>query len=111
MKPHSMLAQCTVADLTAALEWYEKVFERAPDLRPMDGLLEWHFGRNAGLQVWQEPERAGKSTVVLDVPSLGDELRRLDRLGITHDEPVHTPLSKVVTLYDPDNNRIVLTGG
>ena len=110
MKPHSMLAQCTVADLAAAQEWYEKVFERGPDLRPMDGLLEWHFGRSAGLQVWLDPERAGRSTVVLDIPHFGDELRRLDHLGIVHDDPVHTPRFQVVTLYDPDNNRIVLTG-
>jgi hypothetical protein len=46
MKPHSMLAQCTVADLRAAQDWYEQLFERPPDLRPMDDLLEWHFGRS-----------------------------------------------------------------
>lgn len=109
MKRRSMLAQCTVADLHTAQEEYEKLFERGPDIRPMDGLLEWHFGRVAGLQVWHEPARAGKSTVVLNVPDFGEELRRLDRLGVTHDDPVHTPRFQVVTLY-PDNNRIVLTG-
>lgn len=46
MKPHSMLARCTVADLRAAQDWYEQLFERPPDLRPMDDLLEWHFGRS-----------------------------------------------------------------
>lgn len=46
---------------------------------------------------------------MLDVPDFGEELRRLDRLGVTHDDPVHTPRFQVVTLY-PDNNRIVLTG-
>jgi hypothetical protein len=110
MKPRSMLAQCTVADLRKAQAWYEQLLERGPDLRPMDGLIEWHFGRNAGLQVWHEPDRAGKSTVVLDIPSFSDELRRLDHLGIVHDDPVHTPQFKVVTLYDPDGNRVVLTG-
>lgn len=110
MKPHSMLAQCTVADLTRAQDWYEQLFERGPDLRPMDGLIEWHFGRISGLQVWHEPDRAGNSTVVLEIPGIGDELRRLDRLGVARDGIVHTPRFQVVTLYDPDGNRVVLTG-
>jgi hypothetical protein len=110
MKPNSMMAQCTVTDLGRAEAWYQSLFERGPDQRPMDGLLEWHFGEVGGLQVWSDADRAGRSTVVLDVPRFGDELRRLDGLGLSHDDVVKTPKFQVVTLYDPDNNRVVLTG-
>ncbi len=36
----SLLAQSTVTDLDAAEDWYTHLFGRAPDARPMPGLLE-----------------------------------------------------------------------
>ena len=65
-----ILAQCTVSDIARAEQWYSLLFDRAPDLRPMPGLIEWHPGDTFGLQVWSEPERAGHSTVVLDETDL-----------------------------------------
>ena len=61
----SVLAQSTVADLSAVEPWYTALFDRGPDARPMDGLLEWHVTTGGGVQVWAEPGRAGRSTVVL----------------------------------------------
>lgn len=110
MEPIGLLAQSTVSDLDAARGWYAAVLGREPDATPMDGLLEWHFSYTAGVQVWEDPSRAGTSTTVVEVADLDDELTRLDQLGIAHDEPVRTQALRVVIFEDRDRNRLVLTG-
>ena len=110
MEPIGLLAQSTVSDLDAARPWYAAVLGREPDAIPMDGLLEWHFSDDAGVQVWEDPSRAGASTTVVEVADLDEELSRLDQLGIAHGTPVSTPAFRLVTLEDPDQNRLVLTG-
>ena len=109
MEPIGLLAQSTVSDLDVAHEWYAAVLGREADAAPMDGLLEWHFSDDAGVQVWKDPLRAGTSTTVVEVADLDDELTRLDRLGIAHDDPMNTPSFRVLTLEDPDRNRLILT--
>jgi hypothetical protein len=48
--------------------------------------------------------------VVLDVPGFGDEIRRLKQLDVAKEDHVSTARFRVVTLHDPDDNRVVLTG-
>ncbi|WP_216695536.1 VOC family protein [Dietzia psychralcaliphila] len=107
---HRILAQCTVSDIARAEQWYSLLFDRAPDLRPMPGLIEWHPGATFGLQVWSESERAGHSTVVLDETDLDAAAARLTAIGIDHDGPVPGGGARILQLSDPDGNRIVLTG-
>jgi catechol 2,3-dioxygenase-like lactoylglutathione lyase family enzyme len=105
-----VLAQSTVSDLDRAVDWYTRLFGRGPDAQPMDGLNEWHFGPAAGIQVWLEPDRAGRSTTVLASTDLDQAVADLDRAGIEHPpiEPAST--FRIVQLADPDGNRVVLTG-
>lgn len=37
------IASVAVKDLTAAVIWYEALFERAADSRPMAEVAEWKF--------------------------------------------------------------------
>ena len=83
MEVRNVLAQTTVRDQDAAERWYSVLFGRAPDARPMDGLLEWHFGDAMGVQVWAEPERAGRSSVVLTVGDL-DAIRGASQVSGPH---------------------------
>lgn len=105
-----VLAQSTVVDLAAAEDWYTRVFGSPPDARPMRGLIEWHLGDAFGLQVWAEPERAGRSSVVLDESDLDARIARLDEVGIDHGGPQNATSSRVLLLVDPDGNRLVFTG-
>lgn len=105
-----VLAQSTVTDLDVAEDWYARLFERAPDARPMPGLLEWHLGDTFGVQVWSEPERAGRSSMVLDETDLDAAVDRLTKAGIAHDGAQQATSSRVLVLEDPDGNRIVLAG-
>lgn len=105
-----MLGNCTVSDLGRAERWFALLFERGPDRRPMDGLLEWHLGPGFGLQVWLEPERSGHSTVVLEVADLQAVATRLAAAGLDHHGPEQGGGGQLVQLADPDGNRIVLAG-
>lgn len=110
MQVASVTASLTVADLERALPWYEHVLGRAPDRRPMDGLAEWDLTSQTALQVFQEPQRAGRSTVTLHVQDVDAAVRELDSVGIAHEPPMNATAVRLVVVPDPDGNRVVLTG-
>lgn len=105
-----LLAQSTVSDLDVAEQWYTQLFDGAPDARPMPGLIEWHPADTFGVQVFSEPERAGRSSMVLDQTDLDAVATRLTAVGIRHDGPQQVTESRALFLLDPDGNRVVLTG-
>jgi catechol 2,3-dioxygenase-like lactoylglutathione lyase family enzyme len=105
-----ILAQSTVPDLAAAERWYTQLWERGPDAQPMPGLLEWHLGQNAGLQVWSEPARAGGSTVVIGTDDLDALDARLAAADFEHAGPEPGGGARILQLVDPDGNRVVITG-
>ena len=106
----SVLAQATVAERARAEAWYSTLFDRSPDSRPMDGLIEWHLGEHFGVQVWRDPARCGRSTIVLGTDDLDAVASRLTDAGIEHDGPQPATSTRVLQLEDPDGNRVVLTG-
>ena len=77
MAPTRLFAQMTVTDLEPAVAWYTKLFGANPDARPMDGLVEWHLAPTFGVQVWLEPERSGRSSMLLAEPDLDELAARL----------------------------------
>lgn len=103
-----MLGNCTVSDVARAENWYARVFGRAPDARPMDGLIEWHLAPGFGVQVFADPERAGHSTVVLEVAGLDAQAERLLASGIEHQGPQPGGGARIPQLQDLDGNRVVL---
>ncbi len=105
-----LLANCAVSDLERAEQWYVRLFGRAPDARPMPGLLEWHLAQTFGVQLWTDPDRAGKSTVVLRESELDAAADRLTRVGIDHDGPQPGGGARILQIVDPDGNSVVLTG-
>lgn len=58
-----------VSDIDRAEVWFTDLFGTGPDARPMEGLIEWHFGAAGHLQVAADAERAGGSMVTLHVDS------------------------------------------
>ncbi len=105
-----ILAQMTVTDLDRAVAWYATVLDHEPDHRPMDGLVEFHLGAGFGVQVWLEPDRAGRSAMVLDESDLDALLARLNAAGVANDGAQDVTSSRVVQLADPDGNRVVFSG-
>lgn len=76
----------------------------------MPGLIEWHLGDTFGVQVWSEPDRAGRSSMVLEETNLDDAAARLLEQGIRNDGPQPGDGARVVQIIDPDGNRVVLVG-
>jgi hypothetical protein len=105
-----LFAQSVVRDSEVAERWYASVFGSPPHARPMDGLLEWQLGDSFGVQVWQDPERAGRSSMVLDGADLDELAARLTAAGVEHDGPRPATASRLLVLSDPDGNQVVVTG-
>jgi hypothetical protein len=105
-----LLAQAVVTDLAVAERWYAVVFDGPPHDRPMDGLLEWHLGASFGVQVWLDPERAGRSAMVVEESDLDTLTDRLSAAAVEHDGPQPGGGARVLILTDPDGNQVVFTG-
>lgn len=104
-----LLAQVVVTDLAVVERWYATLFDSPPQNRPMDGLLEWHLGDSFGVQVWLDPDRAGRSAMVVDESDLDVLAARLSAAGINHEGPQLGGGSRVLILTDPDGNQVVIT--
>lgn len=100
--------QLSCADLSASLAWYEALFSRRPDARPMGGLAEWHLRDGAGLPLVQSPADAGHGTLTLVVSGLRDEHGRLEQAGLAAGGIEPATSNSLVRLRDPDGNRVVL---
>lgn len=101
-------AQLNCSDLTTSMPWFEKLFGRAPDARPMDGLAEWHHRDTAGLQLFDNKKDAGHGTLTLIVEGLSDKRQRLDAAGLAPGPVEPATSTSLVKLTDPDGNTVVL---
>lgn len=105
-----LLAQCTVAQLERAEQWYSQVLDHGVDTHPMPGLAEWHLGDNFGVQVWVDADNAGHSTVILNETDLDGAAERVTAAGIHHDGPQAGGGARILQLTDPDGNLVVFAG-
>jgi predicted enzyme related to lactoylglutathione lyase len=99
-----------VADVKAALAWYERLFGRAPDALPMEGLAEWHVPSGGVVQLVAMTERAGRSLVTLDIDDLEQELAAMQARGLDA-SPLDDKTSEkvlIATTTDPEGNAITL---
>lgn len=110
MPVNRVLAGVAVADVEAALPWYELLFGRSADALPMDGLAEWHVPSGGVVQLVASPDRAGRSLLTLDVADLELEHGLLRKRGLDVGALDHTTSDKVliVTVTDPEGSAITL---
>lgn len=111
-KPETSLqqvyGQLSCMDLCASEAWFEKLFGRAPDAKPMAGLAQWQHHGVAGLQLLENAEHAGHGTVTLIVADLRTEHERLEQAGLAPGPIEAATTTSLVRLRDPDGNLIVL---
>jgi hypothetical protein len=109
--PHitGVLAALAVRDIDASVEWTTRLFGRAPDARPMDSLVEWHFEPRGTLQLVHDPTRAGGSLVTLQLADIATARTALAGRGISlaYDETTSATV-KFGQLTDLDGNAITL---
>lgn len=104
----ALYANLACSDLARSRAWYATLMGREPDAEPMEGLVEWHHGEGAGLQLYagEGAAKAGHGTLTLIVSGLRAERERLRSLDPGEVEP--GDLTSLVRLADPDGNLVVL---
>ncbi len=110
MPVNRVLAGIAVADVDAALPWYELLFGRPADELPMEGLAEWHAPSGGVVQLVASAERAGQSLLTLDFEDLKRELAAIRDRGLEVGPLDDTTSEKVLiaTTTDPEGNAITL---
>ena len=106
-----VLAVVPVADIERADAFYEALFGRPADNRPMPSLVEWQATDTGWVQVTLDPGRAGSALLNLAVADLQTVKEEISQRGLTPGET--TPVSKGVELSaidDPDGNVVTLIG-
>lgn len=101
------LAGVAVKDLAAASKWYECVIGQAGQ-EPMDGVVEWSLPRGGVLQLFEDPKRAGASSVTLSVENLDEEIARLEKSGVTVGQQTRSVDVATAIIQDLDGNQVVL---
>lgn len=107
-----VLVVVPVTDLAFSASWYERLFGRPPDNRPMDSLVEWRVTESGWLQVtsgWGQP---GTVLFNLAVDDLATDLTAMRGRGL-EPGPVQDASRGVQlsALTDPDGNTVTLIGG
>ncbi len=107
MSIQAIFAHVSCADLKVSRPWYEKLFGKPPTREPMPGLLEWQFSDTAEVQLFEDTQHAGHSTLTLRVLPLEPGQRPV-QAGL-NPSPIHEAKDFfTLRLHDPDQNLIVL---
>jgi catechol 2,3-dioxygenase-like lactoylglutathione lyase family enzyme len=104
-----LFAGVAVADLDAALAWYESFLGRPPDMKPNETEATWQVTGSGSIYVVADAARAGKALVTVMVPDLDAEIAGLTARGLDT-APVETVpgLYRKTVVEDPEGNRIQL---
>jgi len=106
MSIKNALASVAVKDLSSAVEWYELLFGRPADSRPMAEVAEWKFERGGWLQVYQLPERAGSGSFTPAVSNMEEQVAHLEKMGVDTSQRTSGEKVETVMITDPDGNHI-----
>lgn len=106
----NVMPSLQVADLAPTEQWYERLFGRPADRRPMDGCVEWHLADSGGLQVYENPGGAVASTIILGVDDVDTTAAELAGRGIdAQPEDVPSGQFRLAQLTDPAGNTVVIS--
>lgn len=100
------------ADFANALTWYERLFGRRADNRPMEGLAEWRLTDSGWVQLTGDGERAGSGLLNLAVDDLERHVAELADRGLTPGAiQTVTKGVQLSSIEDPDGNTLTFLGG
>ena len=104
-----LFAGVRVRHLAPAVEWYGRLFGRAPDIVPNDDEVMWRVSDGGWIYVLQDPAAAGRSLVTIAVTDLDQETAVLAGRDIELG-PIETigDAARKATREDPDGNTISL---
>ena len=104
-----LFAGVPVAELHAALAWYERLLGGPPDRVPNESERMWRLTDGGWVYVVADAERAGRGLLTLIVDDLDAHLVELADRGIEAGElEAISETTRKAVLVDPDGNRITL---
>lgn len=108
MRIQGIYAALTTKDMAEAERFYTILFGRAPDDRPMDGLIQWRDVAGANIQIFQDERSAGFGRCTIVVPEMAEARRALSDAGLSPRDEREGDFGKIAQLDDPDGNLITL---
>lgn len=104
---NSVFAVVSVRNQQDAVRWYANLIGRDADMIPVEGVAEWQLADSAWLQVTEDSERAGTSTVIVGVNDIETQCRACAEANVPHGEVIEYPnVIRMLELVDPDGNKI-----
>jgi predicted enzyme related to lactoylglutathione lyase len=104
-----LFAGVPVAELHAALAWYERLLGGPPNLVPNESERVWRLTDGGWVYVVADAERAGRGLLTLIVDDLDAHLAELAERGIEAGEvEAISETTRKAVIADPDGNRITL---
>jgi hypothetical protein len=107
----NVLAFIAVRDISDGICWYKMLLGREPDTRPMEGLAEWEFEAGGWLQLNENLQLAGRSSITLVDTDIDERIDMLAKAGIKPKSFVKSDFINIVTITDPDGNQVVFAQG
>jgi len=104
-----LFASLPVANLDAAIGWYERFFGRAADIIPNDDEAMWRVADNGWLYVINDPRRAGRTVVTISFGDLAEVVALLADRGVSA-APIEAVGDEGLksNVHDPDGNVLSL---
>lgn len=104
-----LFAGVAVTDFDVARAWYERFFDRAPDVVAHDEEVMWHVAERGWLYVVRDPEHAGNAIVAVAVPDVEAFVAALAARGVSAG-PIEREgdAGRKAVVLDPDGNSIAL---
>lgn len=107
MSIENALAGVAVNDLMASAKRYEQLIGQSGK-QPMKEVLEWSLPSGGVLQLFEDPKRAGSSSVTFSVKGLDRHVAQLAERGIQASATSETEQVSTAIIQDPDGNQVVL---
>ena len=108
MRIQGIYAAIATKNIAVAEEFYTKLFERGPDDRPIDGLIQWRDLAGANIQIFRNEKNAGASMATLVVPNMHEARAFLHAAGLALFGEREGDFGKIAKINDPDGNEITL---
>lgn len=100
-------AGLAVAELDAALDWYERLLGRGPDSRPHAGEAVWELTSGGLLYVVRDQARAGSGLITLIVDDLDEVLSGVATRGLGAGEMTTLGSGERTARFtDPEGNLV-----
>lgn len=108
MEIQGLYGVVATVEMKTAEAFYSGLIGRGPDDRPMDNLIQWRNLAGAGIQIVNDPAKAGSSLLTIVVPNMTEARKATKSHGLTLGEDIKGDFGVIAQIKDPDGNLVTL---